>query len=135
MRFRIHGTVPVGLALLAVLAFAACTGGAEDGSTAPAAVSEAEASRALQLFQEEGCNGCHGDLAEGIEGSGPALRDLAPYWDVERLKAYLFDPEGFREANPDFEDRRSEEYPLEMPPFDHLDEQQRELLARWLMSR
>ena len=74
-------------------------------------------------------------MAQGLEGAGPALRDLAPYWDVDRLMAYLADPETFRAANPDFEDRREAVFELEMPAYDHLSEDQRRLLARWLLTR
>jgi cytochrome c551/c552 len=98
-------------------------------------LSEADESRALALFQSEACSACHGEMARGIEEVGPALQDLAPYWDVDRLATYLADPEGFRAANPDFEDRRDVVFELEMPASDHLSEDQRRLLARWLLSR
>ena len=65
----------------------------------------------------------------------PALRDLAPFWDAERLGAYLRDPEGFRAANPTFEERRDIEFELEMPAYEALSEEELELLGRWLMAR
>jgi mono/diheme cytochrome c family protein len=113
-----------------------CSGAPSDGDGGEAAaLSEAQASKAMTLFQDEGCPACHGDLAGGIEGAGPALRDLAPYWDVERLATYLEDPEAFREANPDFDERRDTAYELEMPAYDYLSRDQRELLGRWLLER
>jgi len=98
-------------------------------------LSEAETARVVELYQGEACSACHGESAEGAEELGPPLRDLAPYWNEDRLVAYLEDPEGFRQANPDFEDRRVESFEMEMPAFDHLPAEQRELLARWLLTR
>ena len=107
------------------------SGEAQDATS----ISEADESRAFALFQSEACTACHGEMAQGIEQAGPALKALAPYWDVDRLMAYLADPEGFRAANPDFEDRREVVFELEMPASDHLSEDQRRLLARWLLTR
>jgi mono/diheme cytochrome c family protein len=128
-------SLPFTLAILAALTVlcAAC-GGSADGPSEEA-WSDDDAARAARLFQNEDCVTCHGEQADGIEGMGPALRDLSPYWDTVRLAAYLEDPDGFREANPDFELRRSEEYELEMPPYDHLALAERRLLARWLLMR
>ena len=141
----VAGTTVIGLGLAFLLACGGGGGedavGGEAGAEPAAAVaaapalSEADAERAAQLFQSETCTVCHGELAEGVEGAGPALKGLAPYWDEERLVAYLTDPEGFRAANPDFEDRREEQYDLEMPAFDYLAEEQRRLIAAWLMTR
>jgi cytochrome c2 len=111
-------------------------GGEETGETqVDTSLSEADESRAITLFQSEACSVCHGEMAQGMEGAGPALRDLAPYWDTDRLTTYLADPEGFRADNPDFEDRRDVVFELEMPASDHLSEDQRRLLARWLLTR
>jgi len=132
---RVAAVVPLALIVVCGSLATGCGGGPPSGPSPDAALSEADESKALGLFQSEGCNACHGDLAEGIEGVGPPLRDLAPYWDADRLMAYLADPEGFRATNPDFEDRRDTVYELEMPAFDHLSEDQRRLLARWLLAR
>ena len=137
------GTTVIGLGLAFLLACggtggeeaAAGEAGAEPAVSAAAVLSEAEAERAAQLFQTETCTVCHGEMAEGIEGAGPTLEALAPYWDAERVVAYLKDPEGFRAANPDFEERRDEQFDLEMPAFDHLSEEQLQLIAAWLMTR
>ena len=91
--------------------------------------------RAEELFESEGCAVCHGAGGSGAPGTGPALRDLAPYWSEARLLDYLGNPPGFRERNPDFEDRRDAGYELEMPAFDHLSEDDLRLLARWLLTR
>ena len=132
---RMAALAPLALAVVCMSLPIGCGGGPPSGPSSSAPLTEGEESKAIGLFQSEGCNACHGDRAEGLEGAGPALRDLAPYWDVDRVMAYLADPEGFRAANPDFEDRRDTVYELEMPAFDHLTEDQRRLLARWLLSR
>ena len=124
----------ISLAMLAALC-AGCGGGETGGGSSQEEWTESDATRANNLFQSEDCVTCHGEQAEGVEGLGPALRNLSPYWDTVRLAAYLEDPDGFRQANPDFELRRSEEYGLEMPAFDHLSLAQRRLLARWLLMR
>jgi mono/diheme cytochrome c family protein len=129
------------LPLLATLVFAACGGQAPSeepaAETAPesAAPTREEIDRARALYDGQACATCHGENAEGIEGAGPALRDLRPYWDVERLMGYLEDPRAFREENPDFEERRDRTYDLEMPAFDTLSDEERRLLARWLLTR
>jgi len=128
--------------LAPIVAVAACgwillgCGGEDSGEAqAGAVLSEADESRALALFQSESCTACHGEMAQGQEGAGPALESLAPYWDADRLMVYLEDPEGFRAENPDFEDRRDIAFELEMPASDHLSADQRRLLARWLLTR
>jgi len=98
-------------------------------------ISEADAAKAVELFESQACTVCHGEMGVGVEGAGPALKDLAPYWNEDRLEAYLEDPEAFREAHPDFEDRRAEQYDLQMPAFGHLTADERQLLAHWLLTR
>ena len=123
------------LVLLAALtALCAGCGGSADGPLAEE-WTDSDAARAETLFRAEDCVTCHGEQADGIEGLGPALRDLSPYWDTVRLAAYLEDPDAFRKANPDFEQRRSEKYELEMPAHEHLSLAQRRHLARWLLMR
>lgn len=132
---RVAILVPFALAAVCGLILIGCGGAEPDVGQASNSISEADESRAIKLFQSEACTVCHGEMAQGVEETGPALRDLAPYWDVDRLMAYIADPEGFRAANPDFEDRREVAFELEMPASDQLSEDQRRLLARWLLSR
>jgi mono/diheme cytochrome c family protein len=128
-------TALLALVVTAVLICACASGtGEEDAGESPG-LSAAELSRAATLFENEGCPVCHGDSAQGVEDAGPALSGLAPYWDVEKLSAYLQDPMVFRQANPDFDERRDVEFMLEMPAYDALSKEQRELLAGWLMTR
>lgn len=132
---RVVVLFPIVVAAVCGLTLIGC--GAEEPGEAQAANSlgEADESRAINLYQSEACTACHGEMAQGQEEIGPALLDLAPYWDVDRLMAYLEDPEAFRAANPDFEERRDVAFEIEMPAFDHLSEDQRRLLARWLLTR
>jgi len=115
---------------VAVVVLPACAGPAP-----PPVLSDAEATRAEEIFLEESCEICHGEQAEGVADAGPALRGLAPYWNEARLIAYLENPAVFREANPDFEDRRETVYDVEMPSFEHTAVEDRRLLARWLLTR
>ena len=132
---RVVVLFPFAVAAVCGLTLMGCGGQAPGDAQAGRSLSEADESRAFKLFQSEDCTVCHGEMAQGLEGVGPALRDLAPYWDVDRLMAYVTDPEGFRAANPDFEDRREVVFELEMPASDHLSEDHRRLLARWLLTR
>ena len=115
--------------------FALGCGGAGKEEPAGTGLDESASSEARQLFVAENCTLCHGEMTQGVEELGPAIRDLAPYWDRDRLAAYLEDPQGFREANPDFEERRDASFSMEMPPVDHLSVEQRLLLADWLLTR
>jgi len=132
---RVAELVPIVVIAVCTLALIGCGSDEPGEAQAVAGLSEADESRAIALFNSESCTMCHGEMARGQEGVGPALKDLAPYWDVDRLMAYLEDPEGFRASNTDFEDRRETEFELEMPASDHLSDDQRRLLARWLLTR
>lgn len=89
---------------------------------------------AEKLFEDQTCAMCHGPESEGTS-LGPVLEKLTPYWDEARLATYLQDPAAFAEANPDFDRRRTEEYSMEMPAYDTLQDSDRRLLARWLLQR
>ena len=129
------------IAILLPMVVTGCGGRPADEppEEAPAAIesvlTEAEMDEARGLYEGEACSLCHGQTADGVPDMGPPLRELAPYWDEDRLSAYLNDPEGFRGTNPDFDDRRPGKFEMEMPAFDHLPPEQRELLARWLLTR
>jgi len=131
-RSSLGWTIAAGL--LPLLALFGC-GGPRTEEPAEGGLSESSASEARRLYTAESCTMCHGEMAQGVEELGPALRDLAPYWDRDRLADYLADPEAFRVANPDFEERRDASFNMEMPPFDHLSVEQRGMLADWLLTR
>lgn len=124
--------VEIMLAIVGLVLWIGCS--REQPQAPPAEPTEAEIARAMELYGQQACPECHAGNAEGSE-NGPVLRDLAPYWNVDRLVDYLGDPDGFRVANPDFDDRRDTVYELEMPAFDFVPEEDRRLLARWLLTR
>ena len=121
--------------MAAIVLLGACGTGDETAPDQERGIGEAEASAARQLFQDENCTMCHGEMTQGMEELGPALRDLAPYWDRDRLASYLEDPPAFAEANPDFDERRDIAFDLEIPAYDSLSVEQRHILADWLLTR
>ena len=124
------------LALLALGFVHGCSARRIDSNPAEAvALAPADEARALQAFEDLGCPICHGDLGQGQEEVAPPLRSLAPYWNAERLSTYILNPDWFRSENPDFDERRETEYDMEMPSYEAASEEQRALLARWLMTR
>lgn len=119
----------VGLVLLVAIG---CRGG-DTAEPAPAPPPTGTAS-AETTYAAQACAMCHGEQAEG-NANGPALQELAPYWTAERLVEYLRDPDAFRAAHADFDARRTTEYAMIMPAYDHVDDAELEALARWLMAR
>ena len=68
-----------------------------------------------KLFFREGCSQCHTFQGKGGR-MGPDLSAVTNIRSDSWIDSYLQDPKAFREANPDFEDRRdrsSDE--MEMP--------------------
>ncbi len=112
--------------VLAAIAALGVIVGCGDRAAAEPARSDEQISAALAVYEDQSCSLRHGEQAEGND-NGPALEDLEPYWDEYRLVTYL--------ANPDFDRRRETKYELEMPEFGHVPEQDRRLLAQWLLSR
>lgn len=88
---------------------------------------------AAALYEEHSCGMCHGENREGTE-VGPPLAELDGYWDADRMVRYLEDPTAFREAEPSFQDDRTQ-YDTDMPAFDYVSEDDRRTLARWLIAR
>jgi mono/diheme cytochrome c family protein len=129
-------SVAVLIGLLALCCVYGCATKRVDNDPVKApGLSPEEEAGALALFEDMGCNACHGDQAEGLEDMAPPLADLAPYWTAERLSTYILNPDWFRSNNPDFEERRQIEYDAEMPSYEEISEEDRILLARWLMTR
>ena len=129
-------SVTVLIGLLALCFVHGCATKRVEGDPGQAAgLSPAEEASAIALFEDLGCNACHGDQGEGLEDMAPALGDLAPYWTAERLSTYLLSPDWFRSQNPDFDARREIEFDAEMPSYEEIPEEDRILLSRWLMTR
>ena len=124
----------LGALVVATALLGGCSSQVPTAPTAAVALDADEAERAGKLYRREACSVCHGERAQGVQSAGPALHSLAPYWDEDRLEAYLRDPAAFRRANADFDARRDETYELEMPGFGHVTEQERRLIARWLLT-
>jgi mono/diheme cytochrome c family protein len=123
---RLAGLAAVGVVLLGC-------GGGDDAPTVPPLPAE-EIAAAKAVFEAESCSMCHGDDARGSD-LAPALADLGGFWDEDRLVRYLENPAAFIESNPAFDQRRDTVYEIEMPAYDHVPEDDRRLLARWLLTR
>jgi len=131
-RFLTTGWVAAALAL----ALAGCGHqGNEHAAERPDAPTDDEVAQARSVYENMGCGACHGDSGEGIAGTAPALEKLAPYWTVEKLEAYLRDPQAFRAEHPDFDARHETRYDAEMPAFDFLSDEDLRALADWLLKR
>lgn len=122
----------VGLAVVFLIVGCGDGGGqvAPVAGEAPVAVDPVAAAA---LYEEHSCGMCHGDAREGTE-VGPALVDLAGYWDEDRMVRYLEDPTAYRESDASFQADRTQ-YDTDMPAFDYVSEDDRRTLARWLLSR
>lgn len=121
--------------VLVLACIVGCAGGGGDAAVPEAAAptpSEIETARAV--YENESCGMCHGPGGDGSD-LAPALVDLDGFWDEDRLVRYLENPAAFIEANPAFDDRRDTVFEMEMPAYDHVTEDDRRALARWLLSR
>ncbi len=106
------------------LATAACGGPTPD----PQAVE-----RGAGVYAELGCGSCHGADLAGTSAA-PALDGLATHWQGPDLVAYLRDPRSVRAERPGLQ-YRSEDYPLEMPAYPEVSQEDIEALARYLLER
>lgn len=91
-----------------------------------------EGASGAEIFVLQNCKLCHEPDGSG-SGRGPALRKLRQYWTEEQLVVYLFDPAPMIAADPrlkEQEDRHS----LPMPRYHNLSEEQRRVLAGWLLE-
>lgn len=85
-----------------------------------------------QIFALQNCANCHGERGEG-KSLGPPLRDLAAAWSVDDLGRYLARPADFIERDPRLR-ALGAEYSAQMSPYDNLTEDQRRVLAEWLLT-
>jgi cytochrome c551/c552 len=108
------------VAALSVLVLAAC------GASGPAP-GTAEA-----LYVNVGCAKCHGPDREGLR-SGPPLVGIGDRWDADSLASYLKDPRSFVETNPRLS-YMDEQYPIAMPAYPTLAEEDVQKLVEFILS-
>ena len=84
------------------------------------------------IYALQNCANCHGERGEG-KSLGPPLRDLAASWTVADLGRYLARPEDFIERDPRLR-ALDAEYTSEMNPYDNLTDDERRVLAEWLLE-
>lgn len=83
-------------------------------------------------YHKRTCYRCHGRDREGTE-IGPPLHGLAEHWDVDRLAAYIADPESFRKDDPRLE-QLVDDYRGKVMKGYKLAESERKALATWLLA-
>lgn len=91
-------------------------------------------SEGLALYQKARCDTCHGEAGAGLPRVGPELRGIAANWTREELAAYMLDPAPFRSSKPHLK-QLSSGYFAHMRPFPELAEEERLVLADWLLAR
>lgn len=138
------------VALLALLALAACNKGGQDSGAAPGggaaatppsssqaappeapAVDPALETAGMEAYQNSGCVKCHGAEMQG-GAMAPPLKDLALYWEMAQLEAYLADPAAYAEKDTRLAEQAGK-YAMMMPSVP--DEAVRKQLAEWLLTK
>ena len=108
------------LGALAALVLAAC-----GASAPPPGTPEA-------LYIDLGCAKCHGPDREG-QRSGPPLVKIIDHWDEDGLLEYLRSPKEFVRSNPRLS-YLDEQYPIAMPAYGTVDEQDLRKLAEFILN-
>jgi cytochrome c551/c552 len=128
-----------GLALLfLIVLFPACSSPAEEApgqETSPPVLeplTDAEATRAVALFEENACVDCHGEDRKGGEAA-PSLFGIRAHWTEAKLVEYFYNPEFYMVSDPTVL-ARNPGYEITMPPFLDMSEEDRSLLARWVLQ-
>ncbi len=91
-----------------------------------------EGATGAQIYVLQNCKLCHEPDGSGSDRA-PALGGLREHWTRDRLVLYLFDPAPIIAADPrlkELEDTHS----LPMPRYHNLTEEQRGVLADWLLE-
>ena len=124
--------------LIAVLSFAGCGGSepveeaaAEPDPIVPLTAEELE--QVAILVEDNICVECHGENLEGTD-TGPALTDVRQYWTEDLLVKYIYNPEFFMVSHPEVK-RRNAGFDIDMPPYIDMPEEERRLLARWVLQQ
>lgn len=85
------------------------------------------------LVEDNICTECHGQNLEGTD-TGPALTAVRHYWTEDLLVKYIYNPEFFMVSHPEIK-RRNAGFEIDMPPYTDLPEEERRLLARWVLQQ
>ena len=85
-----------------------------------------------RLFETQQCLICHGPGGRGTPGSGPDLRNIDEYWDVDSLTKYLAQPKDYADRDPRLLANRSK-YRMQMPNTP-LPEDRLRVLAEYILS-
>ncbi|MEN8162274.1 MAG: cytochrome c, partial [Myxococcota bacterium] len=85
-----------------------------------------------EIYALQNCANCHGERGEG-RSLGPPLRELAASWTVADLGRYLARPADFIERDPRLRSLDAE-YTAEMNRYDNLTDDERRVLAEWLLT-
>lgn len=85
------------------------------------------------IYELQNCANCHGKNGEG-NMLGPPLAKLTSNWSAERLVAFLTDPEPVLAADERLRTLAGT-YSSQMTRYDNLTEEQRRVLADWLLAR
>jgi len=85
------------------------------------------------IYDFQNCKNCHGENGEG-NSLGPPLAKLSSSWSRDQLAAYLNDPEPVLATNERLR-TLAKAYVGKMSRYDNLSEEQRGVLAEWLLAR
>ena len=85
------------------------------------------------IYELQNCANCHGGNGEG-NALGPPLARLTSNWSAEEMVAFLTDPEPVLAADERLRTLAGA-YSTQMTRYDNLTEEQRLVLARWLLER
>ena len=84
------------------------------------------------IFKYQLCANCHGANGQG-SGRGPALLGLEQHWDQTGLAEFLRDPKAATKADARL-GSLAKQYRSEMRSYEGLNEEQRRVLAAWLLE-
>ena len=125
----------VGSLCLCTLLAAACP--QQNSTSTPATgtqIAGATSSESVAALYNKNCAVCHGQSLEGRPGMAPALTSLSTNWkSPEELAKYLADPQSYTDKNKRLDAERGK-YSMRMPANPALSEEQRQALAKWLLS-
>ncbi|QDU69342.1 c-type cytochrome [Engelhardtia mirabilis] len=122
-----------------VLPLVAC-GGSEpategSGDSGPAPAAELDVDAAIAVFEAGTCWTCHGRPHMDMDGfGGPKLAGLDAHWNVADLADFIENPEAWVAKDSRLALLKSEAMVPMNPPPRPISLEDRELLARWLLT-